>query len=349
MNVQPDAINAVLSQYDLSDCQVSLLEGGLINKTYAVTQYNGLDPNWILQRVNPIFDPAIHNNIADFIPLLHKAEVPVPHLKLTKNQQKYWIDADGFCWRVISYIHGSVHSRFPSIDHCFAAGEMTARLHQALADYTQPLHWARDHVHDVEFHVIKLKQALEKNRDHPAYSEVSLLSEKLFEAVGQYPILESLDVHIVHGDLKCANWIFKDLRVAAIIDLDTFNRLPWAVELGDALRSWCTVSDNSKNPSFSLERFQAALSGYTSSRPEAFSSKDARAIFPWTVLISTELAIRFATDALEESYFGWDSHRFSHAWEHNLVRANAQWSVSQSLINQAEAAMEISASLFGSK
>ncbi len=44
-----------------------------------------------------------------------------------------------------------------------------------------------------------------------------------------------------------------------------------------------------------------------------------------------ELAARFCTDALEESYFGWDASRFASAAEHNLVRARAQLSLARSI------------------
>jgi hypothetical protein len=40
--------------------------------------------------------------------------------------------------------------------------------------------------------------------------------------------------------------------------------------------------------------------------------------------ISLELAGRFASDALDESYFGWNSQRYSGRGEHNLVRARGQ-------------------------
>ena len=43
--------------------------------------------------------------------------------------------------------------------------------------------------------------------------------------------------------------------------------------------------------------------------------------------VSLELAARFATDALCESYFGWDPERFPSAGEHDRVRARGQLSL----------------------
>lgn len=50
-----------------------------------------------------------------------------------------------------------------------------------------------------------------------------------------------------------------------------------------------------------------------------------------TLSIALELAARFAADALNESYFGWDSNRFASASEHNLLRAQAQLKLAEDI------------------
>ena len=47
--------------------------------------------------------------------------------------------------------------------------------------------------------------------------------------------------------------------------------------------------------------------------------------------VSLGLAARFTADALREDYFGWDPRRFPGRGEHNLVRARGQWSLHQLL------------------
>ena len=56
--------------------------------------------------------------------------------------------------------------------------------------------------------------------------------------------------------------------------------------------------------------------------------------------MALELAVRFAADALRESYFGWDAERFESCGHHNLVRARGQLDVAR----QARAA---SVAVFG--
>ena len=41
--------------------------------------------------------------------------------------------------------------------------------------------------------------------------------------------------------------------------------------------------------------------------------------------------MRFAADALNESYFGWDKARFARAGDHNLLRARGQASLADAV------------------
>jgi hypothetical protein len=70
--------------------------------------------------------------------------------------------------------------------------------------------------------------------------------------------------------------------------------------------------------------FRAALRGYArtgDATPEEWAS-----IAPGVERIATELAARFAKDALEESYFGFNP-KFGTRGDHNLLRARGQISL----------------------
>ena len=53
--------------------------------------------------------------------------------------------------------------------------------------------------------------------------------------------------------------------------------------------------------------------------------------------IATELAARFAVDAFEDAYFGWDPSRFPSRSEHNRVRALSQLALARSVRARADA------------
>ena len=57
--------------------------------------------------------------------------------------------------------------------------------------------------------------------------------------------------------------------------------------------------------------------------------------------VTLELCMRFATDALEETYFSWDKNKFSRASEHNLVRAKNQYRLFMMLESSREERREL--------
>ena len=63
------------------------------------------------------------------------------------------------------------------------------------------------------------------------------------------------------------------------------------------------------------------------------SEEEWRALPAATLTIALELAARFAADALQESYFGWNAARFGSVSEHNQVRAAGQLRLAESVGN----------------
>jgi hypothetical protein len=123
-----------------------------------------------------------------------------------------------------------------------------------------------------------------------------------------------------------------------LIDLDTVARAPVALELGDALRSWCNpAGEDSLQAHFLMARYEAALQGYRRGAAGFLLADEWQAVPAATLSIALELAARFAADALNESYFGWDRKRFETASEHNLQRARAQLTLAGDIAAQLAA------------
>ena len=113
-----------------------------------------------------------------------------------------------------------------------------------------------------------------------------------------------------------------------MIDLDTVGPMQLAHELGDAWRSWCNAAgENETEARFDLDVFARSLRGYRRGIDRPFTPDEKAALLSSVEWISLELAARFTADALEESYFGWDSAKFASRAEHNLLRARGQWSL----------------------
>src|SRR5262249_28141674 len=80
-----------------------------------------------------------------------------------------------------------------------------------------------------------------------------------------------------------------------------------------------------------VDLFEAAMIGYAGGAPAgSVSEAEWASIVPSIDRIASELASRFAWDALAEQYFGWDP-KYGGRGEHNLVRARGQVRLAESL------------------
>jgi aminoglycoside phosphotransferase (APT) family kinase protein len=184
-------------------------------------------------------------------------------------------------------------------------------------------------------HMQHLGEALAKHGAHPRYEEIAKLAQEILGAFKDLAPLPDLPLRLAHGDLKVSNILFDRNRGKALVDLDTLARLPLAIELGDALRSWCNpAAEDTTETTFDLSLARAALGGYFEVATFA-TEQERRSIAQGTLTISLELAARFCADALEERYFGWNPARFASRSEHNLVRGIGQLNVFKSLHAQA--------------
>jgi Ser/Thr protein kinase RdoA (MazF antagonist) len=132
-----------------------------------------------------------------------------------------------------------------------------------------------------------------------------------------------LPTRVIHGDLKISNIRFAGDRAVALIDLDTWQKGTLDVELGDAMRSWCNRSgEDDEEATIDVDVFAAAMQGYAEGAPRFATDPEWSGLAPGLERIALELAMRFARDALEESYFGFDAS--IGRGEHNLLRAKGQ-------------------------
>jgi len=330
---------AVLDAYAIEPASIEALTGGLINASYAVRQTAG-EPG-VLQRVNPIFPPSVHDDIEAITRHLEARGVPTPRLVPTHTGALY-CNVDGCIWRLLTRIEGESHEIITGADMASEAGRVLGLFHATLADFDAPLASARPSVHDIERHVEHLRRTLAAHKVHAAYATVAEFGERILEFVTTLPPLPALPFRLVHGDPKISNVIFAGAQAVCLVDLDTMTRAPVALELGDALRSWCNLAaEDSPDARFSLELYRAALAGYRQAAGAALDQATREALPVATILIAVELAARFAADALNESYFSWDRKRFASASAHNLARADAQLRLAASMTEALPAMREL--------
>jgi Ser/Thr protein kinase RdoA (MazF antagonist) len=341
---------ALVPAFGLVATRVEPLGRGLINDTFAVDvepgalehrpadETSALPHAYVLQRVHPVFAPEIHHDILAVTEHLARRGLPTPRLRPTPAGA-LWVERDGDVWRLWSRMPGVSFDAVRRPAQAHAAAALLARFHSALDDLGHAFVGRRSGVHDTPAHLTRLEQAVAERPHHRLHAPVARLAEAIAARAAELPPLHGLPPRIVHGDPKLGNVLFQSLeppgcdRALCLVDLDTVGPMPLAFELGDALRSWCNAKgEDERVARFELAVHDATLAGYLGACALALSADERQALLHGVEWITLELAARFAADALREQYFGWDRTRFPAAGEHNLVRAEGQWSLHEQVM-----------------
>ena len=304
---------------------------GLINDTYLVTVAG--DQQFVLQGLNAVFAPEVNVDIDALTRHLEIAGYITQRIVPTRDGA-LWAEQDGQAWRLSTFVPGVCLDMLTSTAQAGEAGRLLARFHAGVKDLQMTLHTDRLGVHDTQRHLANLRAALETHTEHRHFHAIQPLAHTILQEAESLPSLPSLEDRLVHGDPKISNLVFDEQSGEGVcmIDLDTLTHMPLPLEMGDAFRSWCNPrGEDTQQSEFRLDLFEAAITGYASVAAEFVSENEWRAFLPATRTIMVELAARFATDALNESYFGWNESAFPDRSTHNQVRAAGQLELEKSL------------------
>lgn len=326
MNAHPALVPpaAVLAAFELVPQSLERATSGLINPTWYARSERGAA--LVLQRLNPIFPAAVNIDIAAVTEHLARKGLVTPRLVRARDGG-LWYEHERDVWRVLTRIEGICKDALESPAQARAAGRIVAEFHRAVSDLKHTFRNRRLGVHDTPSHVRTLREALIAHRSHRHFASIEPLAQRVLEAAESLPALPASGDRIVHGDPKISNLIFApdEDRALCLIDLDTLSRMPVALELGDALRSWCNpATEDAASARFVKDFFSAAIRGYSEAAQGFLTRPEWSAIPRGALTITVELAARFCTDALRESYFGWNRARYESASAHNQARTHGQ-------------------------
>ena len=232
------------------------------------------------------------------------------------------------------HLGGVSFKRVQSQAQVHSAGHLVGRFHAALSDFDAALAPMGIPYRDTPHYLNALRESVRTHSGHRLVAEMRPLCDRILAAFDELGAAVSTPECVIHGDLKLQNLLFESLeapgrdRAFALVDMDTLMRAPLWVELGDAWRSWCNPSgEDQETATFDLSIFEASLSGFVAGLGRELTADERASLLTAPERVTLELCARYVTDALEETYFGWDAKRFASRGEHNATRALGQWDV----------------------
>lgn len=328
----------VVDAYELAGATIVPVTIGLINQTFEVTLPGG--SKRVVQRLHEIFAGEVCLDLEALGAHVEAAGLVTPRLVRTRTGDPF-VAEGGATWRAITFIPGRTVSvvEQPALAH--EAARLAGRFHAALAGVEHRFHFTRSGVHDTAAHLARLARWRDEGRDRPGHAENVPIADAILAHARTIEPLPPLPTRIVHGDLKISNVRFDEslTRAVALLDLDTLAHGTLAFELGDALRSWAQRGAESEAAATADATIvEAAMRGYAASGFPITAEERASIVLGFET-IAMELAARFAIDAWEDRYFGWDASRFPSRVEHDRARARGQLALARS-VRQRRAELE---------
>ena len=329
----------ILEQWNLTAGALPSPDAGLINDTFVVQ----VPEPGVLQRVNPIFKPTVHLDIEAITKHIDESGMLTPRLVRTIKGE-LCVPTEHGAWRLLTYVPGSTVHTISSPGQAASAAELVGRFHRALGSLNHTFHFTRPGAHDTVAHMNLLQETIAEAQPSDTLERVKPVAATILSRWEKWDGAIDLPQHICHGDLKISNVRFDHDRATAkfLLDFDTLSHQSYAVEMGDAWRSWCNPAgeDQPDAARFDLDIFEASVTAWLRAGP-TLTDKERVNLVAGVERICLELAARFCADSIRQCYFKEDRTRFQEAGAHNLARAVGQLNVALSVNAQRATAEKI--------
>lgn len=349
------AVTEIIRNFEIEGQRFSCMPygSGHINDTFLIRNLDA-SPDYLLQRINhQVFKDveALMTNIWQVTNHINQ-KLALPENKDTGFQtitiipdihgQLYYQDAEGYFWRMQTFIPHSISYDVVSSDaQSFQAGKAFGKFQALLYDLPgETLKETIPDFHNMESRLAKFTQALEADstgRRSSVEKEIHFIWERQQEMLAMYQHISNGDfpLRITHNDTKFNNVLLdkNTQQAVCVIDLDTV--MPGVVhfDFGDAVRTIAnTAAEDEKDTEkirVNLQFYEAFARGYLQETSFFLSSVEIEHLWFSAHYMTFIMGLRFLTDYLSGDVY----YKIQHP-EHNLQRVRAQFKLLSSLEEQ---------------
>ena len=319
---------------------------GHINETYlAVVNDNGVEVNYILQKINKnLFtnvDKLMNNiklvteyNRSKIIERGGNPDRESLSLVYTNDNKPYYYDADFDAYfRVYIFITDAVaHQKVTNPDQFYQSAVAFGEFANLLAEFdATQLYEVLPNFHNtvVRFENFTKSLNLDKlNRADSVKEEIEFVLSRKNYCNKIVDLLASgeMPTKVTHNDTKLNNVMLDVVtnKPVAVIDLDTIMPGSICYDFGDSIRFGCnTGAEDEKDLSkvnFDIDLFESYVKGYLKALGNTVTVCEKDNLSFGAILMTFECGMRFLTD-----YLDGDVYFRTHRDGHNLDRARTQF------------------------
>lgn len=273
-SISPAELEAVAARYDLGALRTAreFRRGSRQSPKVVLATDRG---EFLLKRRAPgrddpalvAFTHAIQNHLA-------QRKFPIARLIGTRGDNSSMVELEGRVYELFEFAAGEPFDGSPAAS--LDAGRVLAFFHRLLGAFQSPWEPARG-----SYHSVPIDEAFDRAAAHAPAAE--RLRDRFAEAGAATGGVASWPEQIIHADWHPGNMVFREGRVAAVLDFDSARLGPRAIDLANALLQFAMAGAGEWPPRLDEPRLLAVARGYEGVPGCAISTAELGAI-PWLMI-----------------------------------------------------------------
>ncbi len=342
MQLSNDAVLSIAKNFKLNGEIVDYAPygNGHINSTYCLkTEFEGKTLRYILQRVNGnVFKKPkeVMKNILNVTSFLrNKTDNPAGVMSLveTVNGKPYFIDEEGTCWRIYTFVENSVCLEAAETPEDFYNSALAfGQFQNQLTDFpVEKLYETIPDFHNTPKRFGDFLEAVNADacgRAEGVLEEIEFVKARrdFMDVLYDANKKGELPVRVTHNDTKINNVMLSadTKEPLCVIDLDTIMPGFSVNDFGDSIRFGAsTAAEDEKDLGkvwLDLDLFEAYTKGFLEGCAGLLEKSEIMLMPEGAKMMTLECGMRFLTD-----YLSGDTYFKTKYPEHNLVRARTQF------------------------